>query len=113
MKSCQFCGRHNEDVAVYCVGCGTPVNAAGAAPGFRSRGMLRWPSGWVRIFAFVAILHGFARLAFTSYDPSLGEGDYKRVGAAFWFWLSLGIGLVLFGYGCYLMKKETNERKGG
>jgi hypothetical protein len=55
----------------------------------------------------LVIVQAFIRLELTPYDPSLGEGDYQRVAAVFYLWLSLGIGGVLFGYGLYLIKKRT------
>jgi len=49
------------------------------------------------------------RFAATPHDPNLGEGDHKRVEAAFYLWLSLGIGFVLFAYGFYLRRRQIHE----
>ena len=49
-----------------------------------------------------AVIH----LGRTPYDPSLGEGNYERVEAAFYLWFSLGTGIVLLAYAHYLAKRE-------
>ena len=112
MKPCPYCGRLNEDSAVRCTECGTSLNDPDDAHGPKRKSLLCIPGGWVCLVAGVVILQGLIRLDFTPYDPNLGEGDYKSVEAAFYFWLSLGIGLVLFGYGFYLLKKGTDAHTG-
>lgn len=110
MKSCSYCGRQNPDSADKCFGCGSILNALETSQG-KTRGMLCSPGGWVCLAAAIIILQGLVRVAFTPDDPRLGEGDYKRVTAAFYFWLSLAIGLVVFGYGFYLLRKAANPHQ--
>ncbi len=109
MNPCPYCGRENKDAAAHCTECGNSL----VAPATRkARSVLCSPGGWVCLIAAIVVLQGLLRLGFTPYDPSLGEGDYKRVSAALYFWLSLGVGLVLFGYGFYLLRRRANEHKG-
>lgn len=109
MKSCNYCGRQNEDSVASCTECGTSLDAQGSR---ESKSVLCSLGGCVCLVAAIVVLQGLLRLGFTPYDPSLGEGDYKRVSAALYFWLSLGVGLVLFGYGFYLIRRKSNEQKG-
>jgi len=108
MRSCFYCGRQNEDSAANCMGCGTRLDAPSVTQN-RKRAVLSSPGGWVCLIAVVLVLQGVLRLEFTPHDPNLGEGDYKRVSAALHFWLSLCGGLVLLGYGFYLMRRRANE----
>jgi hypothetical protein len=109
MKPCSYCGRNNEDSAIGCAECGTKLDAPS---NFEGKSVLYNPGAWVCLIAAIIVLQGLIRLEFTPHDPSLGEGDYKRVSAAFYFWLSMGVGFVLLGYGLYLMRRNANERKG-
>jgi hypothetical protein len=89
--------------------CGTSLDAPDTRKG---KSVLCSPGGWVCLLAAIVVLQGLLRLEFTPYDPSLGEGDYKRVSAALYFWLSLGVGLVLLGYGFYLIRRKANDQTG-
>jgi hypothetical protein len=109
MKSCPYCGHKNEDSAISCAECGTNLDAPSSP---KAKSVLCSPGGWVCLIAAILALQGLIRLEFTPYDPSLGEGDYKRVSAALYFWLSLGVSLVLFGYGFYLIRRKANEQTG-
>jgi putative copper export protein len=73
------------------------------------KSLLRRPSGWIWLFALIAIVQAAIRLVLTPSEPD-PEGGYRRVDAAFYLWLSLGIGLVLFAYGHYLRTKEIDEQ---
>jgi hypothetical protein len=108
MRPCHYCGHENDDVAVHCVGCGTEIQPQQDVVGTNSWKYLKGPGPWVWVIAVVVVAQGIARLTLTPYDPSQGEGDYKRVEAAFYLWLSLGVGAVLFAYGCYLVKKHKS-----
>ena len=107
MKPCHYCGHHNDDAALRCAECDTALSILESAPGSKRRNLLGTPGNWVGLLALLVIVQAFIRLELTPYDPSLGEGDYQRVAAVFYLWLSLGIGGVLFGYGLYLIKKRT------
>jgi hypothetical protein len=72
----------------------------------------RAPGVWVCVLAILVALHGMIHLTLTPYDPGLGEGDYNRVEAAFYFQLSVGVGAILFAYGCCLLWKHKRERAG-
>ena len=109
MRPCPYCGRQNEDSATLCTECGTSLDRQGNPKG---KSLLCSPGGWVCLVAGIVVLQGLFRLELTPYDPALGEGDYKRVSAALYFWLSLGVGFVLFGYGFYLLRRKANEQTG-
>ena len=109
MKSCGYCGRENDDAAVRCTECGTEIETPQSVPDPKHKSLLRRPSGLVWLFAFIIVLQGIIRLASTPYDPSLGEGDYKRVEAASYLWSSLGVGTILFAIGFYLRSREKDE----
>ena len=110
MKPCSYCGRQSADSASRCTDCGTELSGADTGQQSDTKSVLRSPGGWVCLIAAILVLQGFVRLDFTPYDPSLGEGDYKRVEASLYFWLSLGIGLVLFAYGVHLLRKRAKEQ---
>jgi hypothetical protein len=110
MNPCTYCGRQNADSAFRCTGCGTELGGASNGEQSATKSGLCSPGGWVCLIAAIVVLQGWVRLGFTPHDPSLGEGDYKRVEAALYFWLSLGIGLVLFAYGVHLVRKRANEK---
>ncbi|MBE0542457.1 MAG: hypothetical protein IH623_13940 [Verrucomicrobia bacterium] len=109
MKSCHYCGRENDDATVRCVECGTELEIPNAESGPKPKSLLRTPGSLVWLLALIVFAQGMIRLALTPHDPSLGEGDHKRVEAAFYFWLSLGVSIVFFAYGFYLRKRDTNE----
>jgi len=107
MKSCGYCGRENDDAAVRCAECGTEIEPPQSVPDPKYKSPLRRPSSLVWLVAFIVVVQGMIRLASTPYNPSLGEGDHKRVEAAFYLWLSLGVGGILFAFGFYLrVRKE-------
>ncbi len=112
MKSCFYCGRQSEDSAANCMECGTRLDASRGNQNRKRKALLSSPGGWVCLIAVALVLQGVFRLEFTPHDTNLGEGDYKRVSAALYFWLSLGGGFVLLGYGFYLMRRRANEKVG-
>jgi len=109
MKSCGYCGRENDDAAVCCTECGTEIETPRSVPNTKHKSLLRRPSILVWLIAFIVVVQGMIRLTSVPYDPSLGEGDYKRVEAAFYLWSSLGVGGILFAFGFYLRSREKKD----
>ncbi len=92
-----------------CAECGTSLQMPNSAQGRKGRALLCSPGGWVCVVAGIVALQGLLRLAFTPYDAALGEGNHERATAAMYCWLSLAIGLVLFAYGFYLLRRKADE----
>lgn len=109
MKPCSYCGHQNAESCSRCTDCGSELDSADAGQQSKTKSVLRSPGGWVCLIAGLVMLQGLVRLDLTPYDPTQGEGDYRRVEAALYFWLSLGVGLVLFAYGVHLLRRKAKK----